>query len=386
MTHIKNKQLKKIMISFLVLVTLFGYAKQNPVSLKTAVTQNISASLKPTPLATLSRPEVQSFITQMVNKHHFNKNNMRQIFSQVHLRPRIIKTIHSPKEATPWHQYKPIFITQKRIAAGLDFWHKHADQLKEAVQSFGVPAPIILGVLGVETFYGKSTGSHSALDALSTLAFNYPERSKFFTSELEALFLLAREQHFDPLTLKSSYAGALGYPQFMPSSYRDYAIDFSHDGIADLLKSPQDAIGSIANYLSKKGTWQAQKPIVLKATLMPGLTLPKKAQKKIRTLAELADLGISIQQYNQSSLDQKTKATVFQLQEKDSLETYIGFHNFKAILRYNPRINYAMAVISLANAIEEAKTEEMSAKVRPLITDSPILASKKANKSDHRHG
>jgi len=198
--------------------------------------------------------------------------------------------------------------------------------------------------------------------------------------------LLAREQHFDPLTLKSSYAGALGYPQFMPSSYRDYAIDFSHDGIADLLKSPQDAIGSIANYLSKKGTWQAQKPIVLKATLMPGLTLPKKAQKKIRTLAELADLGISIQQYNQSSLDQKTKATVFQLQEKDSLETYIGFHNFKAILRYNPRINYAMAVISLANAIEEAKTEEMSAKVRPLITDSPILASKKANKSDHRHG
>ncbi len=298
-----------------------------------------------------NRNDVKAFINHMVEKFHFKQEKMRRIFSQVHLRPRIIKTIHNPKEATPWYKYKRLFLSPQRINAGVTFWQNHQDKLKKAEQQYGVPAHIILGVLGVETFYGTRAGKHCALDALATLAFNYPERSKFFTSELEALFLLSREQHLDPLALKSSYAGALGFPQFMPSSYRSYAVDYSGDDIADLMHSPEDAIGSVANYLSKRGAWRAGEPIAEKAKLTTELDLDPKQARKICTIDEWKQQGI----LPLHTLKPDTKASAFQLQEEQVQETWLGFHNFKAILSYNPRINYAMAVMSLGEAIEAAK-------------------------------
>ena len=348
-----GQKLSFAFISIALTLTVLPASAKTIATLKAAVIDSTQVTTNSTP-SPLERKDVNAFIDHMVKKFQFSRKKLRTAFAKVHLRPRIIKTIHNPKEATPWFKYKHIFLTTKRIDAGVVFWQKHEGKLAQAEKKYGVPAHIILGILGVETFYGTRAGTHSALDALATLAFNYPERSKFFTSELEALFLLSREQHFDPLVLKSSYAGALGYPQFMPSSYRDYAIDFSSDGVADLLGNPEDAIGSVANYLSKKGGWRSSQPIAERAKLTHEVLLPNEKTKNIATLEQLAKKGI----VPTRSIAKSTKARAFQIQEKDELQTWLGFNNFKAILRYNPRINYAMAVMNLGEAIQNAKQKK----------------------------
>jgi membrane-bound lytic murein transglycosylase B len=301
------------------------------------------------PQPTIERQDVQEFIDSMVIKHHFDRATLTELFAKVHLKPRIINTIHHPKEKTPWYKYKNIFLTSARTDAGAKFWQAHAQTLARAERQYGVPAKIIVGILGVETFYGSRTGNHGALDALATLAFNYPERARFFTSELEALLLLSREQHFQAQSLKSSYAGALGFPQFMPSSYRDYAVDYSGDGVADLLYNADDAIGSIANYLSKKGTWRQGQPIAIMAKSSNAKT-SENYKNKVLTVAQLTEQGIS----TVIPVDSSLKATAFDIQETKHTETWVGFHNFKAILRYNPRIKYAMAVYQLGEAVSQA--------------------------------
>lgn len=302
------------------------------------------------------RADVQQFIRHMVNDYHFNADKLTKLFAKAKLHPRVIATIHHPAEQKPWYKYRQFFMTQNRIDQGVLFWQAHKEALAQAEKEYGVPAKIILGIMGVETFYGSRTGTYPALDALATLAFNYPERSKFFTYELEQFLLLAREQHFDSQHIKSSYAGALGFPQFMPSSYRQYSVDYSGDHINDLFHNADDSIGSIANYLAKKGKWHRNEPLLIAVTLpaQSKITIPRRGTE-VMTVAAFEQLGIEPdQQYKQLDQLGQLKGKAFQVKQENGLQTYIGLHNFKAILSYNPRINYGMAVVTLADALEQA--------------------------------
>ena len=208
----------------------------------------------------------EKFIKLMVEKHQFDPQTIRDALAKANKREKILQSIAKPWEAKPWHQYYPIFLTEKRLSKGLEFWQQHRQTLERAEQELGIPAEIIVAIIGVETFYGTYKGKHSVLDALYTLGFYYPPRSKFFRSELEQLFLLAKEENFDVTELMGSYAGAMGWGQFISSSYRHYAIDFDGDGVRDLLNNPVDAIGSVANYFKLHG-WQPGKDVAYPARI-----------------------------------------------------------------------------------------------------------------------
>lgn len=198
----------------------------------------------------------------MVTKHDFDKNVLSQTFAKVEVKDSILKAISRPAEKSkPWYDYRKIFITDKRINGGVKFWQQHAEALQAAEQKYGVPVEVIIAILGVETRYGGNVGGYRVVDALSTLAFRYPPRSPFFRSELEHFLLLTREEKMSLLDPVGSYAGAMGLGQFMPSSYREYAVDFDGDGKRDIWTNPVDAIGSIANYLKRHG-WIAGESIV----------------------------------------------------------------------------------------------------------------------------
>src|SRR5690554_1243635 len=206
--------------------------------------------------------DYEQFIALMVDKHQFQREHVAELLQQAQRNEAILEAIDRPWEAKPWHQYYPIFLTEKRLAAGLKFWQEHADTLARAEHQFGVPAEIIVAIIGVETFYGEYRGKYSVLDALYTLGFHYPPRAKFFRSELEQFMLLTREESLPATELMGSYAGAMGYGQFISSSYRHYAVDFDGDNVRDLLGNPVDAIGSVANYFSRHG-WQADAPVAV---------------------------------------------------------------------------------------------------------------------------
>ncbi|HHJ81191.1 MAG TPA: lytic murein transglycosylase B, partial [Candidatus Tenderia electrophaga] len=214
---------------------------------------------------TAQRQDVNAFIDRLTSKHDFKRDELEKMFAQVELQAKIIDAMNRPYEGKPWHQYRPIFVTRARINEGAKFLQENYQTLKQAEQKYGVPAEIITAILGVETRYGRYRGKYRVIDALATLGFDYPRRSKFFLKELEAFLLLSREEGFEPLAITSSYAGAMGKPQFMPSSYRMYAVDFDGDGVRDLLDNSADAIGSIANYLARHG-WQRNQPIAVKTT------------------------------------------------------------------------------------------------------------------------
>ena len=210
-------------------------------------------------------PAIPAFIDEMVTKHQFKREELVRAFQKAEYKQTIIDAISNPATATkPWEEYRANFVNDARVAQGLKFWKKNAAALRRAEEEYGVPQEIIVALLGVETFYGQQAGSYLTLDALSTLAFGYPPRADFFRSELEQYLLLAREQRFDLFAIRGSYAGALGYPQFMPSSYRKYAVDYNHNGRIDLLREQADAIGSAANYLKQYG-WVAGEPIAVRA-------------------------------------------------------------------------------------------------------------------------
>lgn len=206
---------------------------------------------------------VKIFIKEMVKKHKFNKQYLEKLFSKAKIYDSILEAIARPAEAKPWYQYRPIFVTKRRAQGGIDFWKKNADALTRAEKEYGVPAEIIVAIIGVETRYGKHAGSYPVFDSLATLAFAYPPRAKFFKSELEHFLLMAREEGFEAHKLQGSYAGAMGMPQFISSSFRRYAIDFDGDGKRDLWNNPTDAIGSVANYF-RKHRWKKGQPITHK--------------------------------------------------------------------------------------------------------------------------
>lgn len=308
------------------------------------------------------KPQVADFVDLMVNKHQFERQQVLQWLAAAKHQTSIVKAMSRPAEKVkPWHEYRKLFVSDLRIQRGVEFWQQHEATLERAYQQYGVDPAIIVSILGVETNYGRNTGSYLVLDALSTLAFDYyhsiekrESRKKFFTVQLEHLFLLAREQNQDPLSLKGSYAGAMGWGQFMPNSYRNYAVDFDDDKFADIWTNPTDAIGSVANYFVKHG-WKKDQPVATRAHIKENLNTDglNKMRRPKKTIAQLEQQGFQpAQNYAKDST-----AFPMMLAGKYGDEYWLGLHNFYVIGRYNPRIKYAMAVYQLSLMIREQRCE-----------------------------
>lgn len=295
------------------------------------------------------------FIGRMVEEHGFNREELAALFAEVAYKDAIIQAMERPAERVrPWHEYRDIFITEQRIAQGAEFWRQHQQALERAEQKWGVPKEVIVAIIGVETSYGRNKGRWRVLDALSTLAFDYPKRSPFFTRELEQFLILTREQGKDPLELVGSYAGAMGYGQFMPSSYRHYARDFDGDGLIDIWDNPVDAIGSVANYFAEHG-WRPNGPVVSRAAVREDFdeSVANQALKPEHTIGELAGYGFVAKQ----ALSPDLTATAMVLEGRDGPEYWIGLENFYVITRYNHSRLYAMAVHQLGEKIRERMGE-----------------------------
>lgn len=304
------------------------------------------------------RPEIKHFIDEMVTQHGLDQSKLEDIFTKVQFQPAIIDLISAPASSIPWDKYRARFINAQRIKNGVSFWNAHAQKLKQASQVFGVPEEIIVAIIGIETAYGASTGKHRVIDALTTLAFDFPRRADFFRSELAQYLLLAQEQNFDLFSIKGSYAGAIGIPQFMPGSYRRYAIDFDGDGKTDLTGNTADAIGSVANYLKEYG-WEAGGPVVTRAhvhimsdlyqeILLAGIE-PIHPVKKLRE-ANIIPL---------ERIGDERLAALIELKDNDNVQYWLGFQNFYVITRYNRSTFYAMSVLQLAEAIRAARNSSL---------------------------
>lgn len=298
--------------------------------------------------AVLDREAVDEFIRHMVETHRFDENELHTIFDQAKKSQRVLDAITRPAEALPWYKYRQIFIRQDRIEKGLAFLHRHADLLQKAEEQFGVPAQIITAIIGVETSYGANKGNDRVIDALSTLAFHYPRRSAFFRGELEQYLLLTREQNIEPLSLKGSYAGAMGMPQFIPSSYRHFAIDFDRDGKIDIWNNPADAIGSVANYFKQHG-WQTGGKVAV-----PGQVINSDYKKLVNddleptaNVEQLYENGI----LPAEEISPESRIKVISLEGVDNEEIWLGLDNFYVITRYNRSQLYAMAVYQLSEKI-----------------------------------
>lgn len=295
------------------------------------------------------REPVQQFIDMMVEKHDYSRLQLAIWFQQAVKQEETLKSLDKPAESMPWHRYRKIFMTDKRINEGIQFWKENQETLKRANELYGVPAEIITAILGVETFYGKYKGKYPVFDTLVTIAFDYPKRAKFFKKELEQYLLLIKEEALDARDLKGSYAGAMGKPQFISSSYRHYAIDFDGDGKRDLLNNTADAIGSIANYFSEHG-WKKDSPIAVTASYKSDQAFPEFDMKPKHTISELSKLGIFPSQPVLASL----AATPIRLEQPDHGEYWLGLENFYVITRYNHSNLYAMAVYQLSQSIKNS--------------------------------
>ncbi len=299
------------------------------------------------------RQDVQDFAEAMHTRYGFTTNDVLNVLSHAEKKQSILDAIARPAEkAKPWKDYRKIFLTSARIDSGADFWLTHEQSLQEVSSSYRVEPEMIVAIIGIETSYGKNTGSYRVIDALTTLAFDYPPRSAFFRQELQNFLLLAREQKKDPLTLTGSYAGAMGYGQFMPSSYRNYAADFNKDGFADIWGNPTDAIASVANYFKQHG-WQMGEPVLVRAnassTIDPSLLASNAGFKPQLTLQEFALRGASPVV---GGLGSERKAVLISQEGDYGTEYWLGFNNFYTITRYNNSSMYAMAAFQLADAIK----------------------------------
>lgn len=292
-------------------------------------------------------PGIPQFIDEMVAQHQFKRDELEALFAHAQYRPDVIEAINRPATIKPWTEYRAAFVNQKRVALGVAFWKKYHATLQRAAQQYGVPEEIIVAIIGVETVYGQNAGTFRAIDALTTLAFDYPRRAEFFRSELENYLLLARDQQFDLLTIRSSYAGALGIPQFMPSSYRKYAVDFNGNHTIDIMHEDRDAIGSVANYMKGYG-WKVGEPIAVMANV--GDTCAGDIQMP-RSLADWANIGIV--PLKKIAYEQPVRLMDFTV--ADGKEFWFALHNFDVITKYNNSDFYAMSVFQLAEAIKAAR-------------------------------
>lgn len=301
--------------------------------------------------AGLNPAEIDGFVAEMAKEHAFEPVALRDLLGKANRLDSVLAAISKPAEYKPWHVYRPIFITDQRIEGGTRFWASHADALAAASLQTGVPPEVIVSIIGVETAYGHHAGNYKVLDALGTLAFHYPPRAPFFRGELRNFLLLAREEGVDPTALKGSYAGAMGIPQFMPSSFRAYAVDFDGDGRRDIWGSPRDAIGSVANYLKVHG-WEAGKPIAYRALESAGNAGAVSQTVELKqTMAELAALGVK----PDGTVAPESPAVLLAYEQRQANEYWLGFQNFYAITRYNRSPKYALAVFQLAEEIRHAR-------------------------------
>lgn len=297
----------------------------------------------------LDQPKVEAFIQTMVKKHSYDREALRDILGQAEMKQSIIDKISQPAEKRlTWAEYRPIFMTKERIRAGTEFWRDNQETLTRISDDTGVPVEILVGIIGVETYFGRITGEHRVLDALTTLAFSYPPRSKFFRGELEQFLLLIREEHMPATDAVGSYAGAMGMPQFMPSSFRAYAVDSTGDGRRDIWSNWGDVAGSIANYFLAHG-WKSGEEITTQATLGSRWNepLPENVFRPQETVSSLSTKGVMFS----TDLPGDSESQLLTVKGPEGNEHWIGFHNFFVITRYNRSVMYALAVHQLGQEI-----------------------------------
>jgi membrane-bound lytic murein transglycosylase B len=299
-------------------------------------------------------PEVRAFILSMHEQHGFDVGHLTRQFAAIRPNATVLRAIRPPavpEKQRSWERYRERFVNGQRIAGGLSFWQQHAATLQRAEAIYGVPPEIIAAIIGVETIYGQHMGSFGVLEALASLAFNYPRRAEFFRGELEQFLLLARENGVSPLEIKGSYAGAMGIPQFMPSSQRRFAVDFDGDDRIDLRHSNTDAIGSVARFLQQHG-WQKDAPVAVPANVNGDpAALIAAGIKPSLTVGEMASLGVVA-----PAASEQAAALIDLVTPGAATEYWLGFDNFYVITRYNRSSFYAMAVFQLAEALRAARS------------------------------
>lgn len=303
------------------------------------------------------REDVRAYVAETAAEHGFSEAELLALFGEAERKQSILDAISRPAErAKRWDEYREIFVTDSRTRLGVEFWDDNQAALAEAEAMFGVPAEIIVAIIGVETRYGRNMGSFRVVDALVTLGFDYPKRAKFFRKEFTEFLQLAREEGMDPLTLKGSYAGAMGYGQFIPSSFRAYSIDFDDDGTRDIWANKRDAIGSVANYFKVHG-WRGDGPLLLPATLADPKAdeLANDGLKLKHTVGSLQAAGVEV-----SGAAADTPAALFRLQLEDGVEYFVALHDFYVITRYNHSHMYALAVSQLAEAVRQARRSALA--------------------------
>jgi membrane-bound lytic murein transglycosylase B len=293
--------------------------------------------------------ELDAFLDELARDHGFARAELQALIGEARKQQNILDLIARPAEGLPWWKYRNIFVKPDRARAGVDYWNANAETLRRAEERFGVPAEIIVSIIGVETFYGRHTGSHRVLDALYTLGFHYPKRAPFFRRQLREFLLLTREEDMDPREPKGSYAGAMGRPQFIPSSFRAYAVDFDGDGRRDIWENDADVIGSVANYFAVHG-WKNGAPIAAPAAGAgsDAERLAAAGMKPSLTIGELRASGYRLD----DALPDEAKTSFIALDQPDGQEFWAGLENFYVITRYNHSNLYAMAVLQLSREIQ----------------------------------
>ncbi|WP_290577012.1 lytic murein transglycosylase B [Ketobacter sp.] len=307
----------------------------------------------------LEHPAGKAFVAEVTGEQTYPKAKLEALLASAQKSQSILDAIARPAEKTKtWAEYRPIFLTQDRIDQGVAFYQQHQDTFLQAEQTFGVSRFMILAIMGVETRYGKHMGNYRVVDALATLAFDYPPRSRFFRSELKHFLHLEQEAGIDLMSAKGSYAGAMGYGQFISSSYRHYAVDFDNDGHRDLLNNPVDAIGSVANYFKRHG-WQPGRPVASlarflgdeqqQAQLAKVISPGPKPQKPNLTILEIEQAGLVAD----AEFAGQEPATAMAFEGAEGVEYWIGLQNFYVITRYNHSPLYAMAVYQLSEELKQ---------------------------------
>ncbi|NCF13874.1 MAG: lytic murein transglycosylase B [Gammaproteobacteria bacterium] len=299
----------------------------------------------------ITQPNVVAFIDEMVSSQGFDRDALSGVLAKAEIKPVIIEKISTPAERKlSWGEYRKIFITKERIAAGTTFWLENREMLERIQKESGVSIEMIVGIIGVETYYGRITGRDRVLDALATLAFDYPPRSKFFRNELMQFLILAREEEIDPAVPQGSYAGAMGRPQFMPSSFRAYAVDASGDGKRDIWNNWADVAGSVANYFVEHG-WRSDEEVVAQASMSSRwegpVPEPKNKLSANGTVASLSEKGVVFA----TNLPADAKAELLSYEGDDGKELWVGFHNFFVITKYNRSAMYGLAAYQLGQEI-----------------------------------
>jgi membrane-bound lytic murein transglycosylase B len=319
---------------------------------------------KSTPAGYAARQDVRAFIDEMADEHGFDRAALARAFGQARYQRAIVAAMDRPLLEPPkWYDYARPFLAPERVRAGVRYWDAHAGDLARAEARYGVPAEIVVAILGIETFYGRNVGHYRALDALATLAFDYPRRAAFFRGELKQFLLLARELRMSPLAANGSFAGALGVPQFMPGSYRSYAVDFDGNGRPDLWHSAADVVGSVANYLARHD-WQPGKPVLLPAAIAASgrdqvLRRLDGGLSERRSAEAWAADGVTVADSPAEPVDDPVGLLLLE-ESNDGVESasyWIACNNFYVLTRYNRSRLYAAAVHELAKAVKAAREE-----------------------------